>query len=135
MEGNYEVMLGAKSVGRVQVIREGLYYRFNCRCHIAVEAVHKLVVRCGGVSENIGVLIPVGDGFLLEKRIPVKKFSTGEPEFYLAPRHDTVRGKFVPIYPEEPFAYISRLKDAFLISRNGQAGILLEGNVDQYIDQ
>ena len=74
-------------------------------------------------------------GFLLEKRIPVKKFSTGEPEFYLAPRHDTVRGKFVPIYPEEPFAYISRLKDAFLISRNGQAGILLEGNVDQYIDQ
>ena len=34
-------------------------------------------------------------------------------------------GKFVPVYPEEPFAYMSRLKGAFLEIRNGQMGINL----------
>lgn len=33
--------------------------------------------------------------------------------------------KFVPIAPEEPFAYIAKLKDAFLATQNGQTGVMI----------
>ena len=126
MEGNYEVRFGAKSVGKVQVLRQGLYYHFICRCAFDADIVSRLVVRCADKCENIGVLIPSGDGFFLDKKIPAKTFGEGIPEFYLAPRHDTVNGKFIPIYPEEPFAYIARLKDAFLTTQKGQRGVMLK---------
>ena len=128
MEGNYEVKFGAEKVGKVQVLRQGLYFRFICHCKIPSDMVVKLVIRCGGKSDNIGVLIPFDEDFQLDKKYPVKKFSQGTPEFYLAPRHDTVNGKFVPIYPEEPFAYIARLKDAFLATQSGQVGVMLKEN-------
>jgi hypothetical protein len=41
------------------------------------------------------------------------------------PKHQKSEGKFIPIYPEEPFAYISRLQNAFLEIRNGQAGVVI----------
>lgn len=126
MEGIYEVKLGSDKVGKVQVIRQGLYYRFQCHCKLSGEVVSKLVVRCGDICENIGVVIPSQDGFSLDKRHPVKMFGEGIPEFYLAPRHDPVNGKFIPIYPEEPFAYIARLKDSFLVHQKGQAGLMLK---------
>ena len=126
MEGNYEVKFGSQAVGKVQVFRQGLYYHFVCRCALADDVVSRLVVRCGNRNEKIGVLIPSGDGLSLDKKLPVKIFGDEEPEFYLAPRHDTVNGKFVPIYPEEPFAYIARLKDAFLVTQNGQVGAMLK---------
>ena len=126
MKGHYEVKLGPKKVGKVQVVREGLYYRFICHCSLTGDVVSKLVVRCGDKCENIGVLIPYEDNFSLDKKHPIKKFGNGIPEFYLAPRHDSIRGKFIPIYPEEPFAYIARLKEAFLVYHNGQAGAMLK---------
>lgn len=125
LEGNYEVSFGAKTVGKVQVLRQGLYYRFICRCKLTGDVVCRLVVRCGNCCENIGVVIPTGDGFGLDKKLPAKRVGEGVPEFYLAPRHDTVNGKFVPIYPEEPFAYIARLKDAFLARQGGQIGVVI----------
>lgn len=126
MEGNYEVKFGAQTVGKVQVLRQGLYYRFICRCMMNGDVVSRLIVNCDGKCENIGVLIPSDENFVLDKKIPAKIFGEGTPNFYLAPRHDTVNGKFIPIYPEEPFAYIARLKDAFLATKNGRPGAVLK---------
>lgn len=126
MVGNYEIFFGKDKVGKVQVLREGLYYRFICRCRLTGDVVCRLAVRCGEKQENLGVVVPMGDGFGLDKKLPVKRLGEGEMEFFLGPKHDRVMGKFVPIRPEEPFAYISRLKTSFLVRQNGQAGILLE---------
>lgn len=122
MEGNYEVTFGQQTVGKVQVLRQGLYYRFICRCRLTGDVVLRLAVLCGDRQENLGVVVPMGDGFGLDKKVPVKHLGEGEMKFYLVPRHDRVLGKFVPIYPEEPFRYIARLKDAFLAKQNGQIG-------------
>lgn len=35
-------------------------------------------------------------------------------------------GRFIPIKPEEPFAYIERLKDAYLVRQDGQVGIIIK---------
>lgn len=129
MEGYYEVTYGTKVIGKVQVIRQGLYYRFICHCRLETEAISKLVIQFGNTCENLGVLILGEEGLVLDKKYPVKKFSEGKPVFYLAPGHDSMCGRFVPICPEEPFAYISKLKDAFLATRNGQACAMLKENV------
>ena len=81
---------------------------------------------CGGKQENLGVCIPLGSFFGLEKKIPCKRLDRGIPEFFLTPRDPGTQGKFVPVYPEEPFAYMSRLKGAFLEIRDGQMGVVLQ---------
>ena len=122
---DYEVFFGKEKAGKVQVFREGLYYRFCCRCCLTGDVVCRLMVSCGEKQENLGVVVPVGEGFGLDKRIPVKHLGEGEMTFSLMPKHDRIGGKFIPIYPEEPFSYIARLKDAFLARQNGQVGAVI----------
>ena len=126
MEGIYPVLFGQAQVGKVQVQKQGLYYRFFCRCQMTGEVVCRLVVQCGGEMENLGVVVPVEEGFGLDTRIPCKRLGSGEPEFHLVPKHEISMGTFVPIYPEEPFAYIRNLKNAYFERRYGQEGVVIK---------
>ena len=126
MVGDYVVFLGNQQAGKVQVTRQGLYYRFICRCRLTGDVVCRLYITCGGQRENLGVVVPVGDGFGLDTRLPVKRFREGEPSFSLIPKHEMADARFAPIIPEEPFAYIERLKTSFLVKKYGQMGIMLD---------
>ena len=125
MVGTYEIMQGASSIGQVAVERQGLYYRFVCRCNLTEKGMHRLVVSCDGKQEDLGTLIPIDGAFGLEKRIPVKRLGEGTPEFLLMSKAQVKKEKFVPVYPEEPFSYMSRLKDAYLAQREGQLGLVI----------
>ena len=125
MEGNYAVYFGSGQAGKVQVLRQGLYLRFICRCRLSGDVICRLIVRGNGKQENLGVLVPMDDGFGLDTRIPAKRLGEGEPEFQLIPKGGETGGTFVPLSPEEPFAYIERLKDAFLARQNGQLGVVI----------
>ena len=125
MEGNYVLHFGGQAVGKVQVTREGLYYRFQCRCRLSGDVVCKVVVRCGAGQESLGILAPEGDGFCLATRLPVKRFLEATPEFLVMPNRTAMTGKFVPICPEEPFTYLERLKNAYLSMQNGQIGAVI----------
>ena len=127
MEGNYEVSFGRQVVGNVLVERLGLYYRFHCRCKLTGDVICRLQVVCGDKQENLGILVPVGEGFGIDTKLPIKKLGEGIMRFFLLPKHEAATEvKFVPIYPEEPFRYISRLKTLYLERQNGQIGILSE---------
>ncbi len=123
MVGRFDVKIGDVPVGTVSVEKQGLYYYFSCRCRLSGRGMHRLVVSCGGTKADLGICVPLEGVFGLDKRLPCKRFSPGKPEFALIPRGN--QGKFVPVYPEEPFAYMSKLKDAFLEIRDGQAGIVI----------
>ena len=125
MEGTYPLCFGGTAVGQVRLLREGLYYRFLCRCHLSGDVVCRVMVTWGELRENLGILVPVGDGFGLDTRVPVKRFGKGKPEFSVTPSRPPTGEKFLPISPEEPFAYIARLKDAFLEIREGQVGAVI----------
>ena len=43
----------------------------------------------------------------------------------MLPKYPDLCGKFVPVYPDEPFAYMSKLKDAYLEVREGQPGVVI----------
>lgn len=130
MNGTYPVYLGGETVGKAEIERQGLYLRISCRCRFSGAVIYKLLLRCGSGEENLGVLVPEGDGFCLSTRIPVKRLGEGEPSFRAVPRHTGAAGRFVPVYPDEPFAYLTELKNAYLEIRGGQMGVRLpsEGN-------
>lgn len=121
----YGVYFGNELAGKVQVQRQGLYYRFYCRCRLSDSVVCRLQVTCGSSRESLGIVVPMEDGFGLDTRLPVKRLGDGELEFRLVPKHEVSSGRFVPIYPEEPFAYLSRLKKGYLVRKNGQAGVVI----------
>ena len=126
MLGEYPVFQGDAQIGKVSVYRIGLYYRFCCNCKLQNNGLYRLYVSCDGCQQNLGVLVPEGDCFFLETRVPSKRFGEGIPEFFVISNYAKSEEAFYPIYPEEPFAYISRLKDAYLIKRNSQLGVILK---------
>lgn len=125
MEGEYDVCLDREAVGKVQVSRKGLYYRIICRCRLSGDSICRLAVKNGEIQESLGIPVPVGDCFLLEKMIPVKKIGEGKLEFFLISPKGTPVRTFVPLCPEEPFRYIERLKNSYLAERNGRIGVMV----------
>lgn len=124
LEDTYGVYFGNQLAGKVQVLRQGLYYGFHCRCQLTGEVVCRLYVTCGKNRESLGVVVPMDDGFGLDTRLPKKRLGEGKMEFLLIPKHDIPQGRFVPIYPEEPFAYLARLKEGFLARQGEQIGVV-----------
>ena len=121
----YDIYSGNEVVGTANVERQGLYYCFSCRCRLSGAVMYRLSVSCSGHHENLGVLVPMGDVFGLDTKLAVKRLGEGRLQFLALPKHPPVQRQFVPISPEEPFAYISRLQNAFLEVRNGQQGIVI----------
>ena len=126
LEGCYEVFFGNRVAGKVQVMRQGLYYHLICRCRIPSDQVYRLYGIGGSIRENLGVLVPEGDSFLLDKKIPTKRLEGELLRFEVSSGQSIRSGEFIPICPEEPFLYIDRLKTAFLQTEHGKVGIRIE---------
>lgn len=126
MVGSYEIVQGVDKVGTAVITKEGLYYRFSCRCRYGGEPMRRILMICGDRQLDLGVCVPVDGQFGLEKRIPCKHLADGTPEFRLMPKYQRLRERFVPVYPEEPFSYMAKLKDAFLEIRDGQIGVVIK---------
>lgn len=125
MEGFYRVYFGKKAVGKAELQRKGLYYRIICRCDITDKRVYRLLMVQSDRQESVGVLLPDGDGAILDKMIAAKRIGKGKVQFVLSCIEKTEKDAFVPIVPEEPFLYIDRLQKAFLASEQGKIGIRL----------
>ena len=131
MEQSYAVTVGGKPAGKVLVQRQGLYYHISCRCQLKGDTIYRLIVTSGSTSINLGVVVPIDNGFMLNTKLPVKKIGEGEIVFTLYAKQEESALTFTPITPEEPFSYISRLKDSFLNLQDGQVGILFNKKQEQ----
>lgn len=126
MEGTYPVCLGKEEVGQASVERQGLYYHFRCRCQVQSEIIYKVVVCCDGVHTSLGILVPAGKEYILAKRLPVRQFHFGRPEFWILPKRPQNKEIYVDVYPEEPFQYITKLEKAYLDKRRDRTGIRIQ---------
>ena len=127
MEGSYEVYLEDKAAGKLQIEKEGLYYRLTCRCVVPDDQVYRLFAATDTGRENLGVVLPDDSGYVLRRKIPAKRLKSAS-RFFLSVRSNESAGKFVPVYPEEPFSYITQLETAFVEVRNGQTGLRWKEN-------
>ena len=128
MMGTYPVLLGDACVGTVRVEREGLYYRFSCRCDLPGGQMRRLWMRQGSRETDLGLCVPMDGGFGTDKRLPMKQCGEGKPEFFL--RSKEIRRTFIPLRPEEPFRYIHRLENAYLEQRGNTVGIVIPMDYD-----
>jgi len=112
-----ELTFGDRPLGWVRVERQGLYYLFRCRCQLSGEAAFRLLVSCGEKQEDLGILVPMEGGFGLDTRRPVKRLGEGTLSFRLVSNHDAPKNRFGPIYPEEPYTYLQKHKDAYLAGK------------------
>ncbi len=126
MEGSYGLNFGQEAVGQVRVERQGLYYIIDCKCSRFTDQMYDLTVTWGEQQLRLGLLAPLGSGLALHKKLPVKDMGQGRPVFGLRPRHQAMPEGFVPLHPQEPFAYLRRLENAYLAVHNGQLGIAFQ---------
>lgn len=106
-------------MGKAYVTQQGLYYRIQCRCAMSTDVIHRLVVTCGQCQESLGVLVPFGQEFGLDTKLPVKRLGQGALKFKVQPKHKQMH-EMIPLSPEEPFAYIRRLRQCYLVRMNGR---------------
>lgn len=125
MEGTYVITQFGQPVGQATVERRGLYWHFSCRCDLSGETVCRVLLTWGGEERNLGILVPEGGEFVLNTKVAASKLPATTPEFCVRPRHPELKGKFIPLRPEEPFEYLHRLEEAFLARQNGELGIVI----------
>lgn len=123
MEGTYEVTSAGQAVGTVMVSRQGLYCHFACRCHLTGEIMFRLILKQEGQSYDLGILIPRDGCFGLDTRLAAKTLGEGIPQFFLKPKHGQLQPGAIHVCPEEPFAYLDRLENAYLITRGEEKWI------------
>lgn len=154
MEDIYAVMYRGEQVGKLQMQKQGLYCRLQCRCQLPGDDIYRLRMLSGEDSIHIGVLVPDGDGFLLDKKIPEKRIPSGELRFSVRGNRDTeVREpekteekpeetqeetpeqiqesepeekEFVPICEEEPFPALEQVRSSVLAWQDDQPGIFIQ---------
>ncbi len=122
----YDILLGSEPVGKAEVSREGLYYRISGKCSLSGTVIYKLRVSCEENTIDLGIFVPEGEAFWVRTKVPAKRLGTGALQFRAVPRHIELRGEFIPLSPEEPFAYIKRLGEARLQLQDGKLGIILD---------
>lgn len=129
MCGIYDIHIGNDVIGQVKVSREGLYYRFHAVCQLKSGSIFQLEGQWGEKTCRIGILIPEGNQFCLNTKIPAKQFPTSKPIFCAVPRHAWGNHE-IPVYPDEPFLYLSKIKNAYMIKRNERAYIVIKNSPD-----
>ena len=124
MEGTYDVMLGSEKRGTVTVTAQGLYWIIRCSCRLYSQVMQELVAQVGHRRVKLGLLVPEGEVYCLHTRISRKELPQWDG-FALQPRHSKLEEGFYPVHPEEPFAYLHRLEDAYLARKEGKLGLML----------
>ncbi len=112
----------------MECTQEGLYLRFRGQCKPEGNTPLRVRVRWENGENDLGILVPEGREFVLSTRIARKNCGDGTPTFHAIPNHRSSEKPFVAVYPEEPFAYLSRLREAYLLRKDGVNGISFRQN-------
>ena len=126
MNQNWDVFLGEKKIGTADVVREGLYYHFRCKCHLPETEMYTIQVCCNGNRRNLGIYVPTERYFGLETKVPSKYIGEGMFEFRAIPKYDHIQEQFYPIVPAEPFKDLKMLENAYFCVINGRPGLCIK---------
>ena len=86
MSETYDVMFESAAVGSAQVKKEGLYYCFSCRCCLPDTGLYRIHVIFSDKREDLGICVPMGNAFGMDKKLSAKHMGAGEPVFELLPK-------------------------------------------------
>ncbi len=121
-----DVWLDGEIAGSVCVTKEGLYTRFFCRCKLPDGQIYRLFVFCDGRGTDLGICVPQGEYYVVNKMVPSRQTGDGEMCFQVLSAADKPKDKVIPVLCNEPFLLISQLERMRLCVDNGRYGILVE---------
>ena len=120
----YDIMMDTQVVGQAEVIKEGLYYRFSCKCTPPNDEVHKIVVSDGSNTKDLGICVPEGEWFCLVSRTPVKHLPGETLRFTLIPQNK--QQTTIPVAIDQPFSGLDKLESAYLQETEGSMQIVID---------
>lgn len=121
----YQVTSLSVPVGTVNVTEEGLYLRFRCRCAVPEDQIYRLYAYCDNQRCDLGILIPDGGFFIIDKKIPKKIFTSDDFRFLILPKTENPNINFEIIEPEQPCRSLQYLQRAHLKIEDGKYYIVL----------
>jgi hypothetical protein len=121
--GIYDVFMDKKIVGHVCVTKEGLYTKFVCQCKLPDKELYRLVLSCCDKETDLGICVPQGEYYMVNKDVPNKKIGEGKMEFTIVTKR--IISNFIPLRPGAPFPYLSELANSRFAVENGAYGILI----------
>ena len=123
MEGSYRVYDSQGEVGQVQVIQQGLYYRFICRAKLPERRFLHLWAVCPEHRLDLGLLIPEQGEYHLSVKRPMKYFSGMHYRFSL---EENTQASQWQIDEHTPFLHIKELKHSKLVFVGGNAAAVIK---------
>lgn len=122
MELKFTLSYSGKTVGKVCVVRLGMYYDIECRfTNNGAGRFHLIAVSDSGETD-LGVCVRCASCFELKRRLPIKSVGEGLRQFYIT---SDVNEITYPISPNKPFPLIDRLESAILVIKGNEKRIRL----------
>ena len=150
MAETYDITYDGEPVGAARMEKMGLYYVFSCRCRLPEEGLYRIHAINGETREDLGICVPIGSAFGMDKKIPAKRLGEGDLTFELLPKdwkpqpvmtepepaetepqpnpmEEEIEQEelFIPVSDEEPFDYLDKLEDARMEVRDDVTGIVV----------
>ncbi len=119
----YEVCLNGNKAGTAEVARKGLYYRISCKCVLPDKDLYRLRVSTGNQRVDLGIYVPVKDGYGVDTMVPVHKLGTRDMLFELV--NGETKSEFIPIIPQEPIKRLSQYSNMRFEVRDRRFGVVL----------
>ena len=110
----YDLLLEKKKVGTASVERCGLYIEIVCQCQFQEEGIYKILLTGTSSSINLGTSVLSEDGFVLKRKIPLKKVGDGEYRFSVITPQGYNTNSGIPVCANTAFNSISKLRNARL---------------------
>jgi len=79
----YDITYNGAPVGTARMEKLGLYYLFSCRCRLPDQGLYRIHVISPQTREDLGICVPMGDVFGMDKKIAAKHLGEGIPAFEL----------------------------------------------------
>ena len=83
MSETYEITYDTVPVGTAQVEKQGLYFLFSCRCRLPDEGLYRIHGCFGEDRVDLGICVPMGQLFGMDKKSPSRQIPEGIPYFQL----------------------------------------------------
>lgn len=119
----YSILLGKESVGQAEIKEEGLYSRIHCRLSLSGDIPFQVIMKAGDREISLGTCLRRGSIFEIDTKVPRKYIGNSPLQFYAKPKRPLLPKGFVPIYPQEPFAYLLKLEQARMAVEQGIIGV------------
>lgn len=121
-----KVWLNGEVAGSVCITKEGLYTRFLCQCRLPDNHIYRLSLSCNGQKTDLGICVPQGEYYTVNKIVKSRQIGDGEMCFQIIPTTEKTKDSFIPLLPNQPFDYISKIENMILCVDNDGYGVLIE---------